>query len=172
VVVEGDLPRLSALEREVDRMRSELEANAEKDDEEPVIPTPEEERRQLEQIYATYDQRFETETYDPGWSGQATNHLGTALKGMSNIGEFSVVNAECKSAVCRASLQWPNYDSAVARGARLPEQMIPGLNCTRSMWLKEPQNAQAPYTAELYLDCAEQRAGLAEAIPPTSGDMP
>lgn len=173
VVVEGDVTRLSALEREVDRMRSEMEAMADQGEAEPpAIPSPEEERRHLEQVYGAYDQRFEAESYDPSWSGQATSHLGNALQQIKNVGEFSVVSAECKSAVCRASLRWDNYDSAVAHGQRLPEQRIPGLNCIRSMWLKEPTNPQAPYTAELYLDCAAQRGGLAEAVPPSPGEMP
>src|SRR5690606_5151550 len=87
--------------------------------------------------------------------------------GMSSWGEqlgFTVVEAECKTTMCRASLEWEDYEAAKRTGLRLPERQLPGLNCNRHIWLDEPADPTKPYSTDFYLDCTDQRAGLVEVV--------
>jgi hypothetical protein len=97
-----------------------------------------------------------------------TESLRSDLSAVATKAGFNLVAAECRTQMCRATLQWDSYGAALKTGAQLAERAIPGLNCVKSIWLKEPDNPSAPYSSSLFLDCNEQRAGTADTIPVTA----
>jgi hypothetical protein len=171
IIVPGEPRRLDELEQQVAQLQNDQEtrrlaqAGA-------APPNPEEERRQLEQRFGDLERRLAADPIDPSWSRQATGRLQTDLTSAGTTLGFSVVAAECRTEMCRARLQWNDYGAAVKTGLGLPERAIPGLNCVKSIWLKEPQPGGSSYSADLYLDCTEQRTGQVATIPTMQGDVP
>lgn len=156
------LGRLEALEREMARWRDERNRDHEPTPQE--LQNPEEERRRVEVGFAELERHLLTEPVDPSWSGGATESLRNDLGAIAERDGFSLLAAECRTEMCRATLRWDNYEAAVKTGMRLPERAIPGLNCAKTIWLKVPDNPAAPYSTSLFLDCSEQRAGNADVI--------
>jgi hypothetical protein len=158
--------RLAALEQEVARMRMRDEPAGQTEPPPTELPSPEEERRRVEDHFTELERQLLAEPVDPSWSGGATESLRTSLSGVGANDGFDLLAAECRTQTCRATLRWPSYEAAVETGMRLPERAIPGLNCTSSIWLKEPAPGQAAgsYAASLFLDCSEQRAGTVDNI--------
>jgi hypothetical protein len=174
ILVQEDPRRLDALEREVARLRQEQE-----DRRVPLLDTvtpanvvsPEVERRHLERRFSELEGQFVRETVDPGWSQEAAFDLERDLASAGKMKGFAVVKSECRSETCRATLQWKSYAAALETGLLLPERTISGMNCVKSIWLKEPSTGEvAPYLADLYLECGKQRREEVDVITASIGD--
>jgi hypothetical protein len=88
-----------------------------------------------------------------------------AVGGLTTLGEqlgFIVGPTDCKTTTCRAAVTWGDYTSARTTGMQLVERFFPGLNCAQEIRLAAPDNPNASYTTQLFLDCADQRAGVVE----------
>ncbi|HWO26765.1 MAG TPA: hypothetical protein VNO30_48885 [Kofleriaceae bacterium] len=171
IVVQASPGRLEALEKEVEHLRNERNEHNERNErnernDPPVteIQNPEEERKRVEAQFGELERHLLADPVDPSWSGGAAELLRNDLSGITGKDGFNLVTVECRTEMCRATLQWENYEAAVKTGMRLPERAIPGLNCAKSIWLKEPENPAGSYSSSLYLDCSEQRAGIADII--------
>ncbi|HEX2689686.1 MAG TPA: hypothetical protein VHN14_23875 [Kofleriaceae bacterium] len=163
-VAEASSGRLAALEGEVARLRADRTEHASTPSDEP---DPQAERARVEAQFSEFERRLLADPVDPSWSGVATESLRSDLSAAAREGEFSLVAVECRTELCRATLQWDSYEAARRTGMHLAERAIPGLNCTKSIWLKEPDHPDAPYSSNLFLDCSEQRAGTTDTIPVT-----
>jgi len=162
ITLQASPGRMEALEQEVARLRDRRDAH---DEPAPQPPDdPEEDRKRVEARFAEFERHLQAEPVDPAWSGGATESLRSDLGAAARADGFDLVAVECRTATCRATLRWSSYDAAVRTGMHLPERAMPGLNCAKSIWLKEPSNPSEPYSGNLFLDCSEQRAGTTDVI--------
>lgn len=159
IVVASDSQRMEALERELDELRKEKEGD---DDPAPPDMDPEKSRRLAEERFAELDRRHAKDPPDPSWSPKATQDLESGLIALGEELGFAVQSAECKTTSCRATVEWGDYAKADDTGFELAQRAMPGLNCVQAIRLPEPNDPELPYTANLYLDCTGQRAGLVE----------
>lgn len=165
IVIQASPGRLEALEKEVAHLRAERAEHPERT--EPSLtelPSPEEERKLVETQFGELERQLLADPVDPSWSSGAAESLRNDLSAVAATDGFNLVAVECRTEMCRATLRWESYEAAVKTGMRLPERAIPGLNCAKSIWLKEPEQPAGPYSSSLYLDCSEQRAGIADVI--------
>lgn len=160
--------RLEALEREVAHLRDERTA---RDQDTSTLAAevldPQAERQRVMARFSELEHRLLADPMDPSWSRPATESLRSDLNAMAAKAGFDVVATECRTEMCRATLRWDNYEAALKTGVHLAERAIPGLNCVKSIWLKEPENPSESYSSSLFLDCSEQRAGNVDTIPTT-----
>lgn len=167
LVVRADSSRIASLEKEVDELRAartglEQSVGQAPPDDSRVELTYEENHRQLEAMFSGLQRLFGEDPPDPDWSATGTAFLDAGMSAWGQQLGFSVRDVECKTTMCRATVEWEDYAAAQSTGLRLPEREIPGLNCNRHIWLEEPEDPTEPYSADFYLDCTDQRAGLVE----------
>jgi len=161
VLVNVPDPRVNELQAEMaDLRRKQTEPGP--DPNEEYDPVGEQER--LDTEFAQAERRVLEDPIDPNWSGEATRFLQAGLAERAEEAGFTVLLAECKTEVCRATLRFPDYQAAARNGSRLAARTLHGLNCAKSIRLKEPDNPAAPFDASLYLDCSKLRAGEADAL--------
>jgi hypothetical protein len=162
VVDDGAFDRISELERQLRELQARgasaksPEARAKLDEAEI--------RRRVDEAYAGLNQAHERDVADPAWAPAATKQL---VGGLTALGErlgFSVGETDCKTTTCRATVTWGDYSSAASTGVQLVERFFPGFNCTQKIRLGAPENPSAAYSTQLFLDCADQRAGLADEL--------
>jgi hypothetical protein len=160
VVDRTDSTKLEELERRIQELD---EAEGADEPEAPFeAPDPEAVQRELAEEFANLDQQHVDDPRDPSWSPEAERNLAFGLTALGEDLGFSVDATECKTTSCRASLSWRDYESAREMGRDLVETSFAGLNCTQKVWLERPEDPAAPYRAQLYFNCSEQRAGLVE----------
>lgn len=165
VVVDRDaLDRIGELEKQLQEMREAKAASAVQLEPEQPSVDPEEVRRRSDQLFAELDQTHEQEPPDPGWAPSATKGLTNGLESLGEKLGFSVGPTDCKMTSCRASVTWTNYTTARATGAQLAERIFGGLNCAQRIRLPEPADSEKAYTTQLYLDCTDLRAGVADEL--------
>lgn len=161
----GENERIAAIEDELQRLRTQREPSLPGADGQPELPqlTTEEQEAEMRQIFSELDQSFRDDVVDSSWSQSATVSLAQALAGWGQEFGFVVESAECKTKLCRTTVTWDDYEQASRTGRFLAERIIPGLNCAQSIWLRQPESPNQAYTADLYLDCSDLRAGLVSA---------
>jgi hypothetical protein len=160
VVDKGAMDRIGELERQL----RELQAKAAKNPEDKQRPDEAEILRKVEEAYARLNQAHDRDVPDPKWAPTATKQFMSGLTALSTELGFSVGPADCKTTTCRATVSWRDYASARSTGVQLVERVFPGLNCTQKIRLAAPGDPSAPYSTQLFFDCADLRAGLAEEI--------
>jgi len=162
VTLQDSSSQLEAIEDEVAALREEL-ADANSPGRPSGKASREEQRVQdIEQEFAERERRYAEDPPDPGWAPTATRNLKASLTELGRELEFAVDAAECRTTMCRASMTWNDYRPARAAGAELVHRVFPGLNCAKSIWLKEPLDRDSTYGAELYLDCTDRRTAGTE----------
>jgi hypothetical protein len=106
-----------------------------------------------------------SERRDPGWASDQERNVRTALSALSDTMKhsFSLQSVDCRTASCVAQLTWPSETAA-----RLDADSFMGgsgaVRCAREMAFP-PAEGAGPYTASLYLDCAEFRWGQVPGDP-------
>jgi len=158
--------RIAELERQMNEMQVARTAAAAAGSAAPEEPTPDaaETRRKVDALYAELDRAHERDAADPQWAPSATKGFVGGLTALGEKAGFTVGQTECKTTSCRSVVTWPNYAAARATGAQLVEHYFGGLNCGQKIRLSEPSDPNAPYSAQLYLDCTDLRAGVADQI--------
>src|SRR5258708_1922691 len=56
-------------------------------------------------------QRHAEERIDPAWSAEAERAFARDLAELARERSFRVVGVECRTASCRADLEWPSFDA-------------------------------------------------------------
>ena len=156
----NDEARDSVGERPLEQVTASTEESAELEE-----PSREAARARMASKYARYAAVHENDPVDPEWAPDAESHLEHALELWSLKADARVVDAECKTEVCRAKIEWQDYATARTQGAALAEMEIPGLNCSQRIGLQEPEDRKLAYSAYLYLDCSKLRSGMVDAEP-------
>lgn len=113
----------------------------------------------FEQYLAQQEQAFASEIVDFTWAPDAERDLESGLAEMAEAGNFDLMDYQCRTTRCSATVAFENYDLAVLNGNRLAEAEIPGLNCAQSIALPSPGDPSARYQANLLLDCSDQVQG-------------
>lgn len=161
-VIKGEgLDRLAELERKVEEIQREKGA-AEGD--EARAGDAEATRKRVDERFAELDRFHEQDAADQTWSVKASERFAGDLTKLGEKLGFSVGPAECKTTTCRAAIEYESYAVARATMAQLVEHSYNGLNCEQGMRLAEPDHPDSAYTAHLYLDCKDLRAGMADEI--------
>jgi hypothetical protein len=93
------------------------------------------------------------------WSDGAAASLRSSLDEVSTPGDFSVVDVDCRTTICAASLAWPTY-AAARSGYQTALTLGAEQGCGKFIYVPEPRDLQKPYEATLYLDCAARTASL------------
>jgi hypothetical protein len=165
VVDDRAFGRIAELERQVREMQEAKAATASSTTpSDQSSPDPADVRRQLREMYAQLDRDHERDSADSEWAPAAARDLVSGLTALGDKAGFNVGPTDCKTTTCRATVTWSNYSLARATGAQLVEHLFGALNCTQRINLQEPADPTASYSANLYLDCADLRAGLADEI--------
>ena len=163
VIVDGKgYSDLSAIEDRLQKLEEGNAASAAQAEEAPVDEAQQE--REVREEWATMERGHEADMQDREWAPSAQRRFQDGLTAMSEEQGFKVAATECKTTTCRAIVTFPSYAAARKSGINLIERVYGGLNCMRRISLDTPQNPNESYTTKLYLDCADQRAGLADEL--------
>jgi hypothetical protein len=150
---------IAELRRQVQELKDAQAASATKATaaEEPLSPA--ETHRALEAHFAELERQHAADPVDSNWSPAAEKSLVGALKAFGGELGFTLGPTQCRTTTCRATVSWSDYEAARKVGRELAERTLPGLPCGQQIWLKEPDDPKAPYSTQLYVDCAAERAG-------------
>jgi hypothetical protein len=125
---------------------------------------PADEQQSLEEqkraTYARHDalvRAHREEPVDPAWAGKTSAMLKSDLAEVAQSSSFEVVETECKTTSCVATMKWATYGKAQAEWRKLLHHGYQA-NCSREITLPEPSDQSAPYQATLVLDCETWRA--------------
>jgi len=118
-----------------------------------------------------YHQRHEeairqhrAESIDPSWGPQSTKLLTADVERLKAAGGYELKTADCRTATCSATIEWPDRAHAVA-GYPLLINFPFHSNCERSILLPEASQDESKVQATLLLDCNSWRADGAPVIP-------
>lgn len=73
----------------------------------PLPPTPENERREIEEARASFRTAYDAEGRDPTWAHQAETGLGRSLTKLSDKLGFKVDGLTCKTTMCSGRIEIP-----------------------------------------------------------------
>ena len=106
---------------------------------------------------------YEAEAVDFSWAPKAESDLEFGLNELAPRLHFDLLNSECRTTRCNATVEFENYELATKHGAQLAEAPFSGLNCATSIGLPIPSDASARYQTNLILDCSQQIRGIVES---------
>lgn len=152
-----EMRKLSALTQDSPAQSDESTQSAE-------APEPDEYEHPFERKLLRERSEFDNEIVDFTWAPTAENDLDSGLGDLQDQLGFELVNAECRTNRCKATVAFDNYELAELHGSQLAEVSIPGLNCAQSIVLSRPGDTSASYQAELILDCTQQVQGKVSPV--------
>ncbi len=135
--------------------------------EEVVLDEPEEEENvngDLNDFIQKENESYQAEMIDFSWAPKAESDLEFGLSELASRLHFDLVNSECRTTRCNATVDFENYELAAKYGARLAEIPLRGLNCAKSIGMPIPGDTSARYQANLILDCSQQIEGKVQPI--------
>lgn len=159
VVDRGAHARIEQLELQLRGVKAAAEPGTDQ-----IEVSPEEARRIVEESYAEMDRVHRHDSRDPQWASQATTELASGLTALGERLGFTVSDADCKTATCKATVDWKDYTTARNSFSQLAEQTFGGLNCEQHVRLGEPVEPEGWVEGLLYLDCTDLRARMAAGI--------
>jgi len=148
--------RLAALETQV-RAPAPSEP-AREPDPLPERPTAEEESRQTVATRDAQQQAFDAEGYDPAWSNEARSAFNQDLTTLAQDKNYRVLNVDCKTTLCKATVEWPSYGEVRNTVSDLLYADYHN-NCTKMVFAPVPDNQANPYQGTVMYDCTSARAG-------------
>jgi hypothetical protein len=102
------------------------------------------------ELMAQHMREFEAEAIDPRWATDTRFALMNDLMVNSRSGEL--VDVECRSHQCMATLRWANYQDARSDMTTLVTGYYGGLNCGQGMSLPTERPGEET-EAQLFFDC-------------------
>ena len=97
-------------------------------------------------------QQHASEPLDPKWSVSTGNAFATDLGQLAEVQSFRVVNTQCRTRTCSATVEWPDYDTATSKYAALLYQRTQA-NCAKEIVMPEPANRGTAYQATILYNC-------------------
>lgn len=158
VLVQTESTQLRELQEDIAALRAQQKPV----ETEESMPDLEQATQRADAQFAELERLHQQDPVDPAWSASASRSLGADLTKLGDQRGFVIRQADCRTTSCRAAIEWKDYQSAMATGLHLAEEVLPGFNCAQRIYLKAPSDPLASYSANLYLDCASQRAGQVE----------
>jgi hypothetical protein len=120
----------------------------------PSHPDPEEESEKLVQHWEDRLQRYADEPEDRVWAAPMKKSLESSVSSLATQGHFTLVETECRSQTCSATVEWKDYSDAMESHSQLIFEQY-GPNCARDVFLPEPEDRQVPYQATVLYDCSQ-----------------
>jgi hypothetical protein len=153
--------RLSRLEQAIETQKGAPDAQAADEGSvntpAPVRPSFEESRQRSLKLAREHTHRFTAEAVDVEWAREASDALQADLGQIQSTAKWTSASVECRTSLCRGTMQWPSYQEA---GASL--MTILGAhysrNCAITVTLPTPDDPAAPYEGNAFFDCTEDRA--------------
>ncbi|WP_438033165.1 hypothetical protein [Sorangium sp. So ce204] len=165
---QGDAERVGRLERRVADLESAADPQEEgseaapsegREGAEPL--DPEAMRREEAAWWTGVIDAHAQQRRDPGWAGRAEESFQADLGAIAPGRTLEVVDVDCRTTSCAATIRWPAYTPEVMKDAGSLAGHPYRERCTKSISVPPPEDPSAPYLAQIVFDCATQRAGLA-----------
>ena len=147
--------RIAALETQVQPPEPAADAEPEPF---PERPTDEEESRQTRAVRDEQQRAFDAEGYDPAWSTTARSEFSQDLEALAQDKNYRVLNVDCKTTLCKATVEWPSYGEVTNTASDLLYADYRN-NCTKMVFAPTPTNRADPYQGTVMYDCTSSRAG-------------
>lgn len=122
----------------------------------PERPTAEEESRQTIAARDAQQRAFDAEGYDPAWSPGARNEFKRDLAALAQDKNYKVVGVDCKTTLCKATVEWPSYGEVRNTVSDLLYADYRN-NCTKQIFAPVPGNQADPYQGTVIYDCTASR---------------
>ncbi len=152
--------RLSALEGRLDALeRSDAGAGGVEAAVAEAARPPVEPERSAEQVLSQWSERLgahDAALADASWAPEATRSFARDLDALSVGASFRFVEADCRTSTCTATVEFEDYDKAIADFESLLHHDY-AVNCTRQVILPEPADPGVAYRARVLFDCANLR---------------
>lgn len=114
---------------------------------------PKERLRLFQERLAAHD----SEAVDRQWAQQTETRLSDHLTKTSRQ-KWKILRVDCRTTTCTATLEWSNYrDALLTYNHVLSGRSDSDPNCTRTVLLPEPVDANTPYETRAIFDCTETR---------------
>ena len=127
----------------------------------PAAPDPDVAAKD-EQKWAAQLDSHKREARDERWATHASaalsKDLGAVLPGIES--KPQLVDVECRTTTCAATIEWPSYADAHASAQRLVMGPFGSENCDRTIHLSDA-HADGRYQAVMLFDCEGVRSGRA-----------
>jgi len=149
--VQSDDERVAALEQEL----AEVKGRLDEDREEGAVDAP---SALFEEKFTQQAQAFASDPLDGSWAPTATKTLNSSLEMLATTAQFSLVEAECRTAHCRAVVEFATLESAKTNAGNLAEARLGSPNCAQGIQVPPDADPDSPVRAELFLDCTNLRA--------------
>lgn len=155
-MLEARLGRMEAakLTRDAESQRTAAATGAIAERKPPDL-SPEAVRERLHSLSADRRARHQNEPVDAAWARVAEPGLQADLAQLARSdggAAFVVQGVECRTRSCAAELRFPSYGSADATASRLLHEPY-SQPCARTVFVPEPDDANAPYALTLYFQC-------------------
>ena len=121
--------------------------------------SPEEQAAAAEQAHRRWTDRYTAERPDPAFAASAAGSLRRELGTLADKGGFRVVDVDCRTTMCLASVEWPSY-ALVADGANQIMAHPYAVNCAMETRFPPPDDPAKAYQASVYFDCEHYRAEM------------
>lgn len=157
VRVRSDDERVAALEQEL----AEVKGRLDEDREQVAVDAP---SAFFTEKFTEQAQAFASDAVDESWAPTATKTLNSSLEMLATTAQFSLVEAECRTAHCRAVVEFATVESAEMNAGALAEARLGSLNCAQGIQVPPDADPDSPVRAELFLDCTDLRANGADTL--------
>jgi hypothetical protein len=94
----------------------------------------------------------------PEWAQKTSDAIRKGLVVTQSQGQFEIIDIDCRSNSCLATLEWPSYDVAYRQWALVVGHPY-GIPCGASVYLDEPSDRSAKYQGIILFGCASSNPG-------------
>jgi len=143
-----DEQRLAALEQRLAELAPPPPSGSARE-----APTP----LETQQRYETRLREHAAEPVDPTWSRATATLIEADVLGQSGSMSFRLGRVDCRTTSCTAELEWPSLGEADREYLSLVHFPYRA-NCSRTVLLPPPSQAEGPLRAQMFLDCESWRA--------------
>lgn len=149
-----DEQRLAALEQRLAELASPPPSRSAR----PALTPLESQQR-----YEARLREHAAEPFDPGWSRPTASLIEADVLKQAASMSFRLGRVDCRTTTCTAELEWPSLaeaDREYLSVVHFPYQA----NCSRTLILPPPSQAEGPLRAQMLLDCESWRGEGAEPL--------
>lgn len=118
----------------------------------------EESRRRHFDAHAEMLKTHAAQPMDHSWASSAAESFRADLHGLRKESRAKVVNVDCRTNSCVATLEWPSFHDAKSGFSALLHALYK-VNCVRTITLPDPPDPSKPYSGTaIFLKCQKPAA--------------
>jgi hypothetical protein len=91
----------------------------------------------------------------PEWAEKTSEAIHKGLREAQPQGEFEIIDVDCRSSSCLATLDWPSYNVAFRQWSHVVGHGY-GIPCGASVYLDEPADRGAKYRGVVVFECSSR----------------